>query len=36
MTFKKLPVDVPILLFAWAVGPLDEGDLSDGKPWQPR
>jgi hypothetical protein len=36
MTFKKLPLNVQILLFAWAVGPLNEGDLSDGYPWQPR
>jgi hypothetical protein len=36
MLFKDLPLKEDVLLFAWAVGPLDEGNLSNGFPWQPR
>ncbi len=36
MLFTDLPTKDDVLLFAWATGPLDEGDRSIGFPWQPR
>ncbi len=32
MLFEKLPLKEDVLLYAWAVGPLDEGDLSNDIP----
>jgi hypothetical protein len=36
MVFKKLPFGKRVLLYVRAVGPKNEGDLSDGFPWLPR
>ncbi|MEI6815599.1 MAG: hypothetical protein WCL14_03230 [Bacteroidota bacterium] len=36
MLFSGLPKGADVLLFAWATGPLDEGDLSNAFPWMAR